>query len=547
VLNDPKANFPQGSQPKTQDIVAAQRIIADISTGVYRSPAAAIKELVSNAFDADATKVSIATDAPRFRTLVVEDNGVGMSIDKFLDVMQHIGGSNKRITYQQSEIFKRPLIGRIGIGLLAVAQLGNRFYVSSSQRGKAKRFLAEINLEPYHKDAAALTSMQPGGERDEVHIGAIKYVDDIPEEANLHYTVITIPDAKKGIFSELTGLVRKAVGAEEVLAVGKSHIKTFREVVDTVQASNRADSALDGYYYMLWELGLICPLNYLPKSPFDSSKRKIINASAIQIPKIKNFSVEVDGIELKRPQRFPNKVAEKYGSPDPIVIPIEYDRKIAGRRLALSGYVYLQQPRIQPEELKGVHIRIRNVGIGNYDKSWLGYPFNEGQKFGQITGEIYVDEGLEAALNIDRDSFRETDVHYQALKAYIWNLLRKKVFPEFKQRQKRYTESRKQRFVSGANRRFSRAISELAAPMTGAPEIRHAAGPTLLAGLKNSKKRLLLDASEWKALINRYDLAKDAEQRLMKVLQALASAEILHDFNEDEFEPLVRALALAVQ
>lgn len=547
MLNDPKASFPQGSQPKTQDIVAAQRIIADISTGVYRSPAAAIKELVSNAFDADATKVSIATDAPRFRTLVVEDNGVGMSIDKFLDVMQHIGGSNKRITYQQSEIFKRPLIGRIGIGLLAVAQLGNRFYVSSSQRGKAKRFLAEINLEPYHKDAAALTSMQPGGERDEVHIGAIKYVDDIPEEADLHYTVITIPDAKKGIFSELTGLVRKAVGAEEVLAVGKSHIKTFREVVDTVQGSNRADSALDGYYYMLWELGLICPLNYLPKSPFDSSKRKIINASTIQIPKVKNFSVEVDGIELKRPQRFPNKVAEKYGSPDPIVIPIDYDRKIAGRRLALSGYVYLQQPRIQPEELKGVHIRIRNVGIGNYDKSWLGYPFNEGQKFGQITGEIYVDEGLEAALNIDRDSFRETDVHYQALKAYIWNLLRKKVFPEFKQRQKRYTESRKQRFVSGANRRFSRAISELAAPMTGAPEIRQAAGPTLLAGLKNSKKRLLLDASEWKALIHRYDLAKDAEQRLIKVLQALASAEILHDFNEDEFEPLVRALALAVQ
>jgi hypothetical protein len=547
VPNDAQTKFPEGSQPKRQDIVAAQRIIADISTGVYRSPAAAIKELVSNAFDADATKVSIATDAPSFRTLVVEDNGIGMSIEKFLDVMQHIGGSNKRISYQQSEVFKRPLIGRIGIGLLAVAQLGNRFYVSSSQRGKAKRFLAEVNLEPYHKDAAALMSMQPSGERDEVHIGAIKYVDNIPEEPDLHYTVITIPDAKKGIFSELTGLVRKAVGAEEILAVGKSQIKTFQEIVDTVQASSRADSALDGYYYMLWELGLICPLNYLPKAPFDSSKRKIINASSVTIPRIKNFCVEVDGVELKRPQRFPNKVAEKYGSPDPIVFPVDYDRKIAGRRLALRGYVYLQQPRIQPEELKGVHIRIRNVGIGNYDKSWLGYPFNEGQKFGQITGEIYVDEGLEAALNIDRDSFRETDVHYQALKAYVWSLLRKEVFPQFKQRQKHYTKVRQKRFKSGADRRFNRAIAELPAPMTGPPEIRSAAAPTLLAGLKNSSKHLLLDASKWKALIHESDLSKDAEERLIKVLQALTSAELLHDFDEEEFELLLKALAIAVQ
>src|SRR2546421_4055418 len=89
--------LPPDKTPKTAEIVAAEKIIADISSGIYRSPAAALKELVSNAYDADATKVTITTDAPHFRNLVIEDNGVGMSIETFLEVITHVGGSRKRI------------------------------------------------------------------------------------------------------------------------------------------------------------------------------------------------------------------------------------------------------------------------------------------------------------------------------------------------------------------------------------------------------------------------------------------------------------------
>jgi DNA mismatch repair ATPase MutL len=88
-------HLPATAKPKKFDIIAAQKIIADISSGVYRSPAAAIKELISNAYDADATQVQITTDVPAFRTLTVNDNGTGMDINKFLDVMSHIGGSRK--------------------------------------------------------------------------------------------------------------------------------------------------------------------------------------------------------------------------------------------------------------------------------------------------------------------------------------------------------------------------------------------------------------------------------------------------------------------
>lgn len=45
-----------------------QRVIARVTDGIYRQPGSSLRELISNAYDADATRVVIKTDAPRFRT-----------------------------------------------------------------------------------------------------------------------------------------------------------------------------------------------------------------------------------------------------------------------------------------------------------------------------------------------------------------------------------------------------------------------------------------------------------------------------------------------
>ena len=68
--------------PIEDEINAAARIIGDISTGIYRSPANALKELVSNSFDAGATEVIINTDHPAFSNVSCFDNGPGLSVDK---------------------------------------------------------------------------------------------------------------------------------------------------------------------------------------------------------------------------------------------------------------------------------------------------------------------------------------------------------------------------------------------------------------------------------------------------------------------------------
>src|SRR5215207_1560001 len=58
---------------------ASDRVIARVTDGIYRQPASALRELISNAWDADANNVTILTDAPRFSRIYVRDDGAGMS------------------------------------------------------------------------------------------------------------------------------------------------------------------------------------------------------------------------------------------------------------------------------------------------------------------------------------------------------------------------------------------------------------------------------------------------------------------------------------
>jgi len=99
--------------------------------------------------------------------------------------------------------------------------------------------------------------------------------------------------------------------------------------------------------------------------------------------------------------------------------------EVYGRELKYKGYLYLQDGQaIKPRELRGLLIRIKNVAIGLYDFSFLNYPQIEGPRFYWLSGEIYVEEGLEQALNIDRDNFNDLNPHFETLKTSIHQQLK---------------------------------------------------------------------------------------------------------------------------
>jgi hypothetical protein len=138
-----------------------------------------------------------------------------------------------------------------------------------------------------------------------------------------------------------------------------------------------------------------------------------------------NFSLYLDGRQLYKPvllRRNPGGYTTTHINPGP--------QKVYGNDLDFSGYIVVQEGlQLKPDELRGILIRIKNVGIGYYDQSMLDYRFNEGPRTRWLTGEIYVDKGLEDALNIDRDSFNRFHPEFRALQTHVHDVLRNEVFP----------------------------------------------------------------------------------------------------------------------
>ena len=161
----------QSGHPVETELATNQRIIARVTDGIYREPWAAFRELVANAYDADATQVTIETGVPEFGHLVVRDDGIGMQPETLSYILHNIGGSSKRRavgvalkttltgSYDRSP-GGRPLIGKIGIGLFAVAQLTQQFQIITKAAGENVRMSATVTLQT-HNDSDFGESEKP--------------------------------------------------------------------------------------------------------------------------------------------------------------------------------------------------------------------------------------------------------------------------------------------------------------------------------------------------------------------------------------------------
>ncbi|GAH61660.1 unnamed protein product, partial [marine sediment metagenome] len=139
-------------QPEEIPIEVSSRILRHIGRGIYRTPAAALKELVSNSYDARATEVTINTGYPVFESIVVRDNGDGMTGADFRRFIRQIGLTEKvagdRIEMPGEQKGRR-FIGHFGIGLLAIGQLAKKAVITSKTQDSDKGFAAEIDFEQF--------------------------------------------------------------------------------------------------------------------------------------------------------------------------------------------------------------------------------------------------------------------------------------------------------------------------------------------------------------------------------------------------------------
>ena len=437
------------TQPIEADINAAARIIGDISTGIYRSPANALKELVSNSFDAGATEVLINTDHPAFSTVSCFDNGPGISAGDLQTIFGYIGGSDKRVMGETGP-FQRPVIGRIGIGILAMSQISKRFVIISSQKGTPFRIEAEVDIEEFESVEAARTNLGSGT------IGRYK-IYHIPEQPEEHYTIVATPAG--------SAMLRKYLGSGQ--SVREQFVRQefgsddFREFVKRV-SNEKQRPILNEYDTFLWELASLCPVPYFEDGPvrgwdgWNHIKRRLESF---------NFKVIVDGYELRKPILLPTAEDLLDGDEDSKVYPFTHDvDKEMG--LKFEGYMFHQRKQIVPSELQGVLLRVRNVGITGYESDLLDYPRNLGPMRAAMTGEIYVDKGLEEALNIDRNSFNETHEHFIRVRDVLFEHLglpqRRGITTDIRERSRARQEVLQQdrtiEDLERLNRRMNRAV-----------------------------------------------------------------------------------------
>lgn len=101
----------------------------------------AVAELVANAYDADATEITVrVVGSGEAQHIVVEDNGHGMSRDDVRDKYLRIGRNRRgSATTAASESGKRTVSGKKGLGKLALFGIGHRIEVSTTRKGQAER------------------------------------------------------------------------------------------------------------------------------------------------------------------------------------------------------------------------------------------------------------------------------------------------------------------------------------------------------------------------------------------------------------------------
>lgn len=365
------------------EIHVASKIIDYLSSGLYQSPAACLKELINNSYDADATRVEVYVkpDADR---IIIEDNGEGMNREEFVKHFSRISESHKREVSDHTSS-GRPKIGKIGIGFIAANEICDVMEIVSTKKGSTELLHVSINFSLMRKDIDLR-------KRDGDDIAKADYHGTVSlTDSSSHFTQVFLKNVRGEAKSILSVAGSSEFSSGEKSLYGLKPESEFKKLKDVAL---RTWSEFDSYSKNRLEVALNIPVRYhdhwLPDNLREQVKDIEDDVASL------HFTLYFDGSEIRKPivlNTHNLAIIERFN--------------FVGRHVSARGYFYAQHSSIRPEELHGLLIRIRNAAVGNYDSSFLGFALTHGTLFQNwISAEIEADDRLEEALNIDRRTLR---------------------------------------------------------------------------------------------------------------------------------------------
>jgi len=326
-------------------IVVEKEVVKHLSLGLYRNFALAIKELISNAYDAGATEVKLKLDLEEGR-IVLRDNGQGMNESEFKDEYLHIGFFKE--PSKEPDELGRMRIGTFGIGFLAPLPYCKSLKIITKKRGQNYVLEGEIQAENFF-------TRGNWDIRDE-QVEYKLYESDLPSEEG--ETIIILENIKEQIYDELSRETR---------------------VRRTIEGS--------GYDKFKWTLAQYCPIEFPPEKEDLRDFFGVKDRAPMKL--------WLDGVQLYR------NVPEKAHI-------LEKETKEFGE-IELKYVIMTPYETVKPEEMRGFQVRLKDVAIGfprDFDVTKLGRVLG---RLNQLCGEVHILKGLDNALLVNRDSFNFTE------------------------------------------------------------------------------------------------------------------------------------------
>lgn len=447
-------------------------VIRELS-GIYKPFVKAFKELVSNAYDADAECVRIRL-SDDFKSIEISDDGRGMTPFEFRIDFTKIGGSYTRLRNELTD-GKRPKIGSKGIGFLAVARYCSEMeVVSTTTRTHTGTILCTprgrsvdlaTHFEVYIPNSLLLgrlkvksVSLVNGNQRE--RLSKRDYTVDnqgvltlrpptrviAPSKLEIKYTLDCSSLEFRALidFNHLLGLENKKDLEEiedfcsiEVRPLDQHSAKVDDHLTHIIltglkdfvvrdfaahkkQGYVRNVESGSGTEKFLWHLQRSIPVKY-QSPPLIAEK---FGKNHLELPEIKFINrvaysgPGVNERELKRPL-WPDEPEPNFRIDDDLCVEVN----IESDDLLVRGYILGRTGIIHPAEYRGIAVRVRNVQIGpphffGAENIATG-PVKAA--LSQITGEINVLKGMDAidALNPGRESFYEENEYFKKLKKHI--------------------------------------------------------------------------------------------------------------------------------
>ncbi|MGG2196447.1 ATP-binding protein [Paenibacillus validus] len=436
-------------------------------SGVYQPFVKAVKEIISNSYDADAETVTLEF-GPDFESLTIKDDGIGMGPIEFVRDYIRIGKSHRKD--EVTPIKGRPRIGGKGIGFLAPARYCEMIELTTKKNAVySDKIIIEpngelnINLERLfmhgHEDEAVLGCIDIIGVTDEqgfvlpvdrerltlnfhepvYHRCEVWYEYDASNfelTAKINFDALFSLETSKSLeqiesFCEISiDTVSDQKKYESYTQVRLNNIKEFvkNDLKDEGKKGARNIGSQGGLEQFEWHLSRIIPVHAnfdenLPaemqeyiRNEIDHNHIKIIMMGSDQKPR-----------ELKR--RIINPALKLSMDEDKDILK-QFDLRDENGEVFGRGFLVGQSSLILPAELRGILVRVKGVAVGEPTFFGLDQILSGPLKMAltQISGEINIFRGIDAVQDINpgRDGF------YKESKTY--NLMKKQLVGEYSDR-----------------------------------------------------------------------------------------------------------------